>query len=59
MTSHDTPPPGGPREPSADLRMLAATLRQAYLALVAEGFTQAQALTVVGQILAAAATERR
>ena len=43
----------GPIEPSADLRQLASILRQTYLALVQEGFTQQEALTIIGQILAA------
>lgn len=42
-----------PREPSADLRQLASVLHQTFTALVAEGFTEAQALVIVGQILAA------
>jgi hypothetical protein len=43
----------GPIEPAADLRQLANTLRQTFLALVQEGFTEQQALTIIGQILAA------
>lgn len=43
----------GPVEPSAELRVLASVLRQAYVALVAEGFTEQQALAIVGQLLAA------
>jgi hypothetical protein len=43
----------GPIEPSADLRALAQGLRQMYLALVEEGFTQTEALVVIGQIIAA------
>lgn len=43
----------GPVEPAADLRELARTLRQMYAALIAEGFSEDQALKVIGQILAA------
>jgi hypothetical protein len=42
-----------PREPSADLRQLASMLFQTYTALTNEGFTEQQALVVIGQILAA------
>lgn len=43
----------GPIEPSADLRQLASFLRQTFLALVQEEFTEQQALVIIGQILAA------
>lgn len=43
----------GPVEPSADMRQLAAGIREIYVALTLEGFTSTEALTVVGQILAA------
>ncbi len=43
----------GPIEPSADLRELANTLRQTYVALTQEGFTEEQALFIIGQIIAA------
>lgn len=43
----------GPIEPAADLRQLANALRQTFLALVQEGFTEQQALVIIGQILAA------
>ena len=43
----------GPIEPSADLRQLASALRQTYLALTQEGFTEQEALTIIGQILVA------
>jgi hypothetical protein len=43
----------GPIEPAADLRQLASVLRQTYLAPVQEGFTEQQALAIIGQILAA------
>jgi hypothetical protein len=40
-------------EPSADLRTAANMLRQTFIALTMEGFTEAQALMVIGHILAA------
>lgn len=43
-----------PVEPSADKRQVAHELREMYLALRQEGFTKTEALTVIGQILAAA-----
>lgn len=43
----------GPIEPAAELRQLASAVRQTYLALVQEGFTEAEALKIVGMILAA------
>lgn len=43
----------GPIEPAADLRQLASMLRQTFLALTQEGFTEQQALIIIGQILAA------
>lgn len=42
-----------PVEPSADLRTVAHTLRETFVALTAEGFTDQQALVIIGQILAA------
>lgn len=42
-----------PKEPAADLRLFASILRQTYMALLAEGFTQQEALTIIGQLLAA------
>ena len=42
-----------PTEPSADLRQLAATLWQTFVALTSEGFSEAQALTIIGKMLAA------
>lgn len=44
----------GPVEPSADARAAARGLRDYYLALVQEGFTQGQALTIIGEVLRAA-----
>ncbi len=45
-----------PTEPSADLRQMASSMRQAYIALTNEGFTEQQALTIIGQILSAYAS---
>ena len=45
--------PNGPTEPSADIRVMAKGLRQVYIALTAEGFTQPEALQIIGLILAA------
>lgn len=42
-----------PEEPSSDARILARALRDHYIALVAEGFTAQEALSIIGQILAA------
>jgi hypothetical protein len=47
----------GPIEPSADVRIGAAALRQTSLALVQEGFTEPQALQIIGQMLAIAAQQ--
>ena len=41
-----------PMEPAADMRVLANTIRQVYVALMQEGFNNQQALVIVGQILA-------
>lgn len=46
-------------EPSADLRQTANHLRQTFVALVQEGFTEQQALVIIGQILSAAIALRR
>lgn len=43
----------GPIEPAADMREAANGLRQMYIALVQEGFSDQQALVIIGQILAA------
>lgn len=45
--------PNGPTEPSADLRGMASSLWQMYVALTLEGFSEAQALTIIGQIIIA------
>jgi hypothetical protein len=43
----------GPKEPTAELRQLASLLHQTFIALTNEGFTEQQALVIIGQILAA------
>ena len=40
-------------EPSSDARTFAGAVRQMFVALTDEGFTEAQALSLVGTILAA------
>ena len=45
--------PNQPREASADQRVFAKQFREMYLALVEEGFTEQQALVIIGQIIAA------
>lgn len=40
-------------EPTADQRAFARVMRQTYAALILEGFTEAQALTLIGHLLAA------
>lgn len=45
----------GPVEPTADARAFAAICHQYFTALTLEGFTEQQALVIVGQIVAAAA----
>lgn len=42
-----------PMEPSAELRQAANAMRQMFIALTNEGFTAQQALTIIGQMLAA------
>lgn len=42
----------GPEEPSSDARQFAARLRDLFVALTAEGFTERQALIMIGQVLA-------
>lgn len=44
----------GPVEPDAEARIGAANLRQIFLALVAEDFTEQQALIIVGHMIVAA-----
>lgn len=40
-------------EPSADLRQMASIMWQTFVAMTAEGFTEGQALVIIGQIIAA------
>lgn len=40
-------------EPSANLRQFASAARQMFIALVNEGFTERQALSIVGTAIAA------
>ncbi|MGH8572532.1 MAG: hypothetical protein ACREX8_08150, partial [Gammaproteobacteria bacterium] len=52
-----SPPPAGdpmsiPMEPSADMRQAANHLRQLYVALTREGFSEQQALVIIGQCIA-------
>lgn len=44
-------PPNGPTEPSADKRQAAAELWQIFVALTNEGFSERQALEIIGSIL--------
>lgn len=44
----------GPTEPNATMRQMASTFWQMYVALTLEGFTEQQALTMIGQVIAAA-----
>lgn len=43
----------GPTEPSADMRQTASLLWQMYVALTLEGFSEQQALTIIGYAIAA------
>jgi hypothetical protein len=43
----------GPVEPSADSRAFAAAAFQVYTALTLEGFSEQQALVIIGQMIAA------
>ncbi len=54
-TRHD----GITQEPGADARALARAVRDNFAALTAEGFTEAQALALLGQMLAASVREGR
>lgn len=40
-------------EPNADMRSIANTMRQMYVALLDEGFTEQQALVLLGQTITA------
>lgn len=41
----------GPIEPSAQLREAANAMRQMFVALIDEGFSEAEALQIIGHIL--------
>lgn len=41
------------REPSADIRQAASAMHEIFTALTDEGFTETQALVILGQMLAA------
>lgn len=52
-----TPPSGSRKrypdeEPSADIRQAASAVRQMFVALVQDGFTESQALVIVGHMIA-------
>lgn len=42
-----------PTEPNAEVRQVASALWQMFVALTREGFTEAQALTIIGHSIAA------
>lgn len=44
--------PNQPREPAADLRQFAKVCREMFLALMEEGFTETQALQILGVFVA-------
>lgn len=46
--------PNNAREASADLRVFAKQAREMFLALVDEGFSEQQALVIIGQMMGAA-----
>jgi hypothetical protein len=48
-----------PEEATADSRQMARVCRDTYVALVAEGFTEMQALIIIGQCISAAAKQNR
>lgn len=43
----------GPEEPSADMREFARICRDMYVGLLQEGFTEREALAILGQVIAA------
>lgn len=45
--------PYADEEPSSDSRAFARNMRQLFVALVQEGFTEVEALALVGQVIAA------
>lgn len=44
----------GQEEPSADMRQLARTYRDMYVALIAEGFSPSEALSIMGHVISGA-----
>lgn len=46
-----TPPIDPNREPAAEIRTAARSMREMFVALVREGFTEAQALQIIGEVL--------
>jgi hypothetical protein len=40
------------REPTADMRAAARQLREYYVALIREGFTEMQAIRIIGMVIA-------
>ena len=49
----------GNEEPSATSRQAARAMRDMFSALVAEGFSEAQSLTIIGQYLTATVISQR
>ena len=47
------PPIDPQREPSAELRTAARALREYYVALIREGFTETETLRIIGYMLSA------
>lgn len=43
----------GPVEPNADMRVFASHIRQMFIALIQEGFTETQALIICGNVISA------
>lgn len=43
----------GPEEPSADMREFARICRDMYVGLLQEGFTEREALDILGRVIAA------
>ncbi len=43
----------GPMEPAANYRQVANQLRQIYVALLEEDFTETEALIIIGQVISA------
>ncbi|MGH1490556.1 MAG: hypothetical protein ACRBK7_14395 [Acidimicrobiales bacterium] len=44
---------GVPQEPSAEMRKMARHIREVYVALLSEGFSAPEALSITGTLLAA------